>query len=73
MTRAQQKAEALRILAGCDSGATEASLAPFGITRAALDALVAEGKIEARTVTLAKPKGLTVTWFHLAQPPPGAA
>jgi len=67
MTRAQQKAEALRILAGCPSGATEASLLPFGITRAALDALVAEGKITARTERLHKPAGLVVTWFHLAR------
>lgn len=67
MTRSQQKAEALRILAGCESGATELSLVPFGITRAALDALVAEGKITMRTETLHKPKGLVVTWFHLAR------
>jgi hypothetical protein len=66
MTAATEKL-ALAILVGCEAGATEASLTALGITRRTLDKLVAAGKITTRDVTMHKPKGLVVTWFHHAE------
>ncbi|MBO0715718.1 MAG: hypothetical protein J2P55_00075 [Rhizobiales bacterium] len=59
--------EALRILAGCERGATEAALAANGIKRATLDNLVRAGLIATRVADMAHPK-IKVTWFYIPNP-----
>jgi hypothetical protein len=62
--------KALTILAGCHNGATELTLANHGISRATLDALVAEGRITHTVETMANPKGLKVDRFKIAKDQP---
>src|SRR5262249_50826288 len=54
--------EALRILAGCAQGATEAALAANGITRATLAQLVRQGKVRTWEERFHKPD-ITVRWY----------
>ena len=55
---------ALRILAGCEQGSTEAALAASGVNRKTLDALVRAGQVRTWTEQLAKPR-IEVRWFAL--------
>jgi len=55
---------ALRILAGCAAGSTEAALAANGIKRATLDALVNAGMARTWVQHLHKPP-IDVRWYAL--------
>jgi len=57
---------ALRILAGCQQGATEAALIAAGVKPATLAALLRAGKVSTWTEELYKPR-VTVRWYSLAR------
>jgi len=54
---------ALGIAQRSPNGTTDATFAMLGIGREVIDELVAAGKLRARTIEMAKPKGLRVTWY----------
>jgi hypothetical protein len=59
--------KALRMLAGCPTGATEDAMRMHGIEVGVLDELVALGLVTVRIQTFANPRGLKVRRFHINQ------
>jgi len=57
---------AVRILAGCAAGATEASLKACGVKPATLERLMHAGIVRSWLRELAKPK-ISVRWYALAE------